>query len=147
MSKTLRVIGAWLLSGIVCYVFAALFSQLVVLVGLMQLGLKISIADNLFSLLHAVLNMVPYLIVILIGFAVAFGVAWGVKNLAKTLSEFAYPIAGAAAMGTALGLMYLQFGVFPILGAQETYGLILQILAGALGGFAFERIRPKQTVS
>ena len=143
----LRMIGAWLSSGIASYIVAALFSQLVVLVGLMQLGLNISISDNLFSLAHAVANMVPYLVVILIGFAIAFGVAWGVKQFAASLSGVAYPIAGAAAIGTALGLMYLAFGVFPILGAQETYGLILQILAGALGGLVFERLRPKHAAN
>ena len=147
MKKTLLVIGAWFSSGAVCYVFAALFSQLVVLNELRRLGLDISMSDNLFSLAHAVLNMVPYMIVILIGFAIAFGVASVVKQRAARLSKVAYPVAGAAAMGTALWIMNLRFGVFPILGAQETYGLILQISAGGLGGLAFERLRPKQLAS
>lgn len=134
---------AWLASGIGSYVLAALFSQFVVLMGLMNLGLEISLLDNVYSLTHAVLHMVPYLVVILLGFAMAFGVARVVKSLVPTLAIIAYPTAGAAAIGAALGLMYLRFGVFPILGAQETYGLIMQVVAGGLGGALFERLRPK----
>lgn len=144
MNRILGTLGAWFAGGVVCYVLAALTSQLVVLTGLMQLGLEISFLDNLRSLAHAVVHMVPYLIVILFGFIVAFCVAWGVKKMIPKLAAFAYPLAGAAAVGTALWLMYLRFGVFPILGAQETYGLILQIAAGAVGGLMFERLRPKQ---
>lgn len=143
----LKMIGAWCASGIVGYIFAALSSQIVVLVELMRLGLEIPLQDNIQSVLHAILNMRPFLIVFLIGFAIAFSAAWGVKKLLPALAIIAYPIAGAASIATALGLMHARFGVFPILGAQETYGLVLQIIAGAVGGAAFEILRPKQPLS
>ncbi|MEL7042973.1 MAG: hypothetical protein AAGL90_15745 [Pseudomonadota bacterium] len=142
-----RTLGAWLASGIGSYVLAALFSQFVVLMGLMGLGLEISLLDNVSSMTHAVLHMVPYLVVILLGFAIAFGVARGVKQIVPNLAIIAYPVAGAAAIGAALSLMYLRFGVFPILGAQETYGLLMQMAAGAVGGLIFERLRPKGMVA
>lgn len=140
----LRTIGAWFAGGLVGYIVAALASQAVVLIGLTQLGLNMSVGDAIGSMIHAVFNMPALLIVILLGYAIAFGVARQVKKFLPNLSQFAYPIAGAVAIGTALGLMHMQFGVFPILGAQETYGLILQLLAGAVGGAAFEVLRPKK---
>ena len=147
MKRIPRKLGAWLAAGIGSYVLAALFSQFVVLMGLMGLGLEISLLDSVSSLTHAVFNMVPYLVVILIGFVMAFGVARGVKKIIPRLAIIAYPVAGAAAIGAALGLMYLRFGVLPILGAQETYGLLMQIAAGAVGGIIFERLRPKGIVA
>ncbi|MEL6520010.1 MAG: hypothetical protein AAFQ66_03550 [Pseudomonadota bacterium] len=141
--EILKTLGAWFAGGLAAYILAALTSQMVVLVGLTQLGLEIPVGDWIGSMVHAVLHMVFYLIVILLGFAIAFLVARQIKKMLPSLAAYAYPIAGAFAIGTALGLMHLQFGVFPILGAQETYGLVLQILAGGLGGFVFERLRPK----
>lgn len=139
----LRLTGAWFGGGLVGYILAALTSQFVVLAGLAGLGLDISVSDWLGSLFHAVLNMPLYLIVILLGFAIAFPIARLAKRFLPSLSTIAYPTAGGVAIGTALGLMHAHFGVFPILGAQETYGLFLQILAGAVGGFVFEQLRPK----
>lgn len=139
----LKTIGAWFAGGLAAYILAALTSQGVVLAGLVQLGLDIPIGDWIGSMVHAVLNMVFYLIVILLGFAIAFAVARQIKKVLPSLAAYAYPIAGAVAIGTALGLMFLRFGVFPILGAQETYGLVLQILSGVVGGYVFERLRPK----
>lgn len=139
----LKTVGAWFGGGLVGYILAALASQAVVLIGLTQLGLSMSLGDALGSMIHAVFNMPALLIVILLGYAIAFGVARQIKKFLPNLSQIAYPIAGAVAIGTALGLMHMQFGVFPILGAQETYGLMLQLLAGAVGGAAFEVLRPK----
>lgn len=143
MMGFLKTLGAWLIGGIVAYILASLSSQFVVLRGLTQLDLSIPLADWAQSLTHAVLNMWAYLIVILIGFAIAFGIARLVKMVAPVPPSLAYPIAGAAAIGAALGLMYAQFGIFPIMGAQETYGLVLQLLAGAAGGVVFEALRHK----
>ncbi len=139
----LKTLGAWFAGGLAAYCFAALASQTVVLAGLVGLGLNIPLGDWVQSLTHAILNMPFYLAVILLGFALAFPVARQIKKLTPALRTIAYPTAGAMAIGTALGLMHLQFGVFPILGAQEFYGLILQILAGAVGGAVFEGLRPK----
>ncbi len=139
----LKTIGAWFGGGLAGYILAALTSQFVVLAGLAGLGLDIPVSDWLASLVHAVPNMPFYLIVILLGFAIALPVARLIKRFLPSLSAIAYPTAGAVAIGTALGLMHAQFGVFPILGAQETYGLFLQILSGAVGGFVFEKLRPK----
>lgn len=144
----LKTIGAWFAGGLAAYIVAALTSQFVVLLGLTELGLKVPLGDFLQSLGHAVLNMVFYLVVILLGFAIAFPVARQVKKIAPAILQAnAYPIAGAAAIGLALGLMYMQFGLFPILGAQETYGLLMQIASGAIGGFVFEMLRPKPLTS
>ncbi|MEO0549679.1 MAG: hypothetical protein AAFZ91_07145 [Pseudomonadota bacterium] len=146
--RFLRALGAWFAGGVAGYIAAALASQAVVLAGLAQLGLGISLADGAGSLSHAVLNMPFYLIVILLGFAIAFFIARQVKRVAPaSIHAIAYPLAGATAIAAALGLMHRQFGVFPILGAQETYGLILQIAAGAVGGFVFEALRPKAELS
>ena len=139
----LKTLGAWFAGGLAAYIVAALASQSVVLAGLAQLGLDMSFGDVAGSLIHAVLNMPALLIVILLGFAVAFGVAWVVKRFLPSLSAVAYPVAGATAIGVALWLMYLMFGIVPVLGAQVTYGLLLQLAAGAVGGFAFEALRPK----
>lgn len=134
---------AWLVASGIAYVAAAALSQLIVLNGLAELGAPVSAMVRLRSTLDAIIGTPLFLIVIGIGFALAFFVASLIKAALPVLAGIAYPVAGGAAMVAILELMRLQFEVYPILGAQEPLGYALQVLAGALGGVAFELTRPK----
>jgi hypothetical protein len=88
-----------------------------------------------------------YGVALAVALLVAFAVAALLKRVLKPLSAIAYPIAGAAA---ALGVLWLintylappgVGGAIP--GARSGFELALQALAGAIGGLAFELLRPR----
>lgn len=135
---------AWALASIVGYVCGSIFSTQFVLSGLSQFT-DITLQDRINSSMTDLVQMNMYLMVIAIGFAIAFFVASLVKAVLPFLSAIAYPVAGAAAIWLALTLMFMQFDVVPIIGAQSTMGFIFQLLAGAIGGLTFEFFRPKGT--
>lgn len=141
-----EIIAAWIGATVIAYVLCAVFSQSIVLRGLMELGLEIPLMDRLGSVAHAVVNMNALAVVIGLGFVVAFYIASIFKAALPALRPLAYPLAGAATVATALYAMKAMFGMFPILGAQETLGFWLQIAAGAMGGIAFEVMRPNGVI-
>ncbi|MEM7570484.1 MAG: hypothetical protein AAF337_11880 [Pseudomonadota bacterium] len=139
----IKAVIAWAVSSLVGYVLFAASSQTVVLNGLTAIGAPMPLGTRLASTAHAVLNMPALGAVIFIGFAVAFLVAKGIKTLIKPLAPIAYPVAGGAAVATALEIMWQQYEVYPVLGAQTTYGYVLAVLSGVIGGFVFARLVAK----
>jgi hypothetical protein len=86
--------------------------------------------------------------VLAIALFVGFLVAAVLKRILTPLSPIAYPLAGAAAVLAALVIIGAVMapgvgGAIP--GARSPLELGLQALAGALGGLAFEFLRPRRT--
>lgn len=82
-----------------------------------------------------------YAIFIFLALAIAFSVASGVFKLAGFGRTIVYSVAGAAAMFVMLWAMeQVFFGVPIVAGARDGMGLILQMLAGGIGGFIFARM-------
>ena len=141
--RLMGVLFAWLLAAAAAYVVGAAASSHLVLEGLVSIGREVGFGDRLGMIAHDLGAMLAYLAVILIGFAIAFFVADLVKSLVPALAGIAYPTAGAVAVVTALEIMRLNYGIVPLLGAQDTLGYWLQIGAGVVGGIVFELLRPK----
>lgn len=76
------------------------------------------------------------LVALLLGFLAA---AWLVR-IAPRLAPIAWPLAGWAALGTALWLMQLATGITPLAGARTPLGFLAISLAGAAGGWVFGRL-------
>ncbi|MGV6801108.1 MAG: hypothetical protein ACWA5L_04220 [bacterium] len=133
-------IYAWILASVSAYLLASFFSTEFVLAGL---GVKVSLMDNITSVMRDIVGLYAYLLVMALGFALAFFVASIVKAFLPFLSVIAYPVAGAAAILTILQIMQAQFDVIPISGALSQAGLVAQLMAGAMGGVVFEWMRPK----
>lgn len=103
-------------------------------------GVPVGFGERLNMTAFDISNMTLYAIIIAVGFLIAFLIAAVLKRFLPSLAGVAYPIAGAAAIGVALGLMYMNFQTVPISGARGTFGFIAQMLAGALGGWVFGKI-------
>lgn len=140
MSKNsiLNPLIAMVLGGCVTYGVGTVLSTQFVLAGL---GGGVGIADRLSMTMFDLANMFAYLVIILIGFAIAFPIATFLKPRLPRLAPYAYPLAGAAAVLMALGLMYRVYETIPISGARGVLGLAAQGLAGAIGGWAYAKIR------
>lgn len=135
--RIVRWIGALLVAALSTYVVAVIANSQFVMGAY---DVPISFAERLNMTAFDVSNMWPYFIIILVALLLGFLIATLVKRMASGLSRYAFPIAGAAAIGATLGLMYLQFQTIPISGARSALGFASQVLAGGLGGWIFARI-------
>lgn len=109
-------------------------------------GVPVAWGDRLNMTLFDISSMLPYFVIIAVSFLIAFLIAALLKRFLPRLANIAYPIAGAAAIGAALGLMYLTFQTIPISGARSTFGFLAQMAAGALGGWVFGKIAQKKAL-
>jgi len=75
---------------------------------------------------------------ILLAFITAFLAAWSIYKIAGFGRVIIYSFAGAIAMFVMLWAMEQVFFGVPIVGgARDGFGLLLQVLAGGIGGFIF----------
>ncbi len=107
-------------------------------------GVPVAWGDRLNMTMFDISSMLPYFVIIAVSFLIAFLIAALLKRFLPRLADVAYPIAGAAAIGVALGLMYVTFQTVPISGARTLAGFIAQMVAGALGGWIFGKITRKK---
>lgn len=142
--RFVRWIGALLIAAFSTYVIGVIANSQFVMNAH---GVPISFGERVNMTAFDVSNMWLYFFVILIALLLGFLIAMAVKRLVPALSRFAFPIAGAAAIGATLGLMYLQFQTVPISGARSGLGFTAQVLAGGIGGWIFTRISQGQSTS
>lgn len=141
MTFIIRTVSGFIAAAMTTYVVGtALNSQFVIAAH----TVPVSLGDRWNMTAFDVSHMTLYFVVIVFGFAIAFAIAAILKRFLPGLAGIAYPIAGAAAIGAALGLMYLNFQTVPISGARSMLGFAAQMLAGGFGGWVFGRfmLRP-----
>ena len=103
-------------------------------------GVPIAFGDRLNMTAFDVSNMWLYLVIIAVALLLGFLIAMLVKRFVPSLSSIAFPVAGAAAIGATLGLMYVMFQTVPISGARSAAGFVSQVVAGGIGGWVFARL-------
>ena len=142
--KFVRWIVALLVAALSTYVIGVIANSQFVMNAH---GVPISLAERVNMTAFDVSNMWLYFVVILIALLLGFLIAMALKRLLPGLSRYAFPIAGALAIGATLGLMYLQFQTVPISGARSGLGFASQVLAGGIGGWVFARIIQRQNIA
>ncbi|MEM8987130.1 MAG: hypothetical protein AAGC95_10435 [Pseudomonadota bacterium] len=143
-SSGMRTVLSYLLGVAVAYIAASAASTHFVLNGLAEIGAPSSLSVRFETTLRDIAGLTAYAGVIAIGFLVAFPVGALIRRVLSAPRWVAYPLAGAAAIFAALGLMALQFGMTPIGGANSAAGFAAQCFAGALGGLVFALSVPKR---
>ena len=145
----MRILKAFLLvfpAALAAYAIGSVASsQFVIAAHEAVFDIEVTGAERLSMTLFDVANMWLYFAIIAIGFLIAFPIAAGLKRLLPGLAGIAYPLAGAAAIGTALGLMLTLLGIVPISGARSTLGFAAQMLAGGVGGYVFALTATRRT--
>ena len=135
--RFVRWVGALIVAAMGTYVLAVVANAQFVMNAH---GVPITIGERLNMTAFDVSNMWLYLVIILVALLLGFLIAMAVKRALPGLSRFAFPVAGAAAIGVTLGLMYIQFQTVPISGARSTLGFLSQVVAGGIGGWIFAKI-------
>lgn len=137
MARIVRTILGFIAGVITAYIVGtAINAQFVIGAH----GVPVGLGERLNMTAFDISNMTLYAIIIAVGFLIAFLIAAILKRFLPSLALVAYPIAGAAAIGVALGLMYMNFQTVPISGARGLFGFIAQMVCGALGGWVFGKV-------
>ncbi|MFN2100116.1 hypothetical protein [Altererythrobacter sp. MF3-039] len=137
MARFARWIAALLIAALGTYVVGVVVNSQFVMNAH---NVPISFGDRLNMTAFDVSNMWPYLVIIAVALLLGFLIATLVKRFLPGLSRFAFPVAGAAAIGATLGLMFIMFQTVPISGARSAMGFLSQVLAGGVGGWIFAKL-------
>jgi len=136
----MRIVLAFVVAVLGCYLAAATFSSLHVLGQLSAMNIDVSFGQSLGMIGHDWLGLTGiFLPVSVIGLGVAFLIARQLLRLPplQTLTTFAYVSAGAVALVAIHLILTLVFDIHPIAASRTTGGLALQGLAGAFGGWLY----------
>jgi len=137
----MRPVVAFLLSWLLTYALCAVATTQAVLAGLAGIGFPATLGQRLQMTVADLLGLAPLFgsaigVALLVGLLIAFVVS----RLLGGLRLLAYVTAGAVAV-VALHLTLLQiFDVPLIIATRDAFGMTVQALAGAAGGYLFARI-------
>ncbi len=136
-----KIIGAYVAAAVVTVVLASAFFTQRVIAEQTAIGIEYTAAQQSETYLMNLAGLAPsYGLMLAIALLIGFAVAFGVKQILRPLAPVAYPVAGAAAVVTAIFLIetvMAKGGAGAIGGARDALGLSLQGLAGAVGGAVF----------
>ena len=134
----------------VCTALAAFISSQRVLNQLPDPLGQIGLSERVFTAFYDVQHFGSlYGLFILIAFLIAFLAGGLIFRFAKFGRPIVYMVAGAVAMMVMLiAMKQAFFGVDIVAGARDGFGLALQMLAGAVGGYVFARLtKPRSLMS
>ena len=129
-------------STIITAISASVISSQRVINALNDIGGQIGIGDRMSMTFYDIAHFAPlYGLFILFGFLIAMLTAKIVSDHFPEKRNIVFICAGATSMLVMLLLMQMVFFGVPIVaGARDGFGLFLQCLCGALGGYIFYRL-------
>lgn len=141
MASFLKNVGAFVAAVLVTYALAAIFATSSVMSRLADMGVSVSFADRLATHGEDLVGMFA-LFAPLLGIALLLGflVAGIIVRWQPTWRSFGYPLAGFAAVVVMHLLLKAALDITPVAAARTAGGVLMQGVAGALGGWAFYRL-------
>ena len=140
-----RNIFAYVISAALTVVLAAGFYTQQVLARQAEIGVEYSSSQTINTYLQNLSGLAPsYGLILSIALAIGFVVATFIKRIVTPLAKVAYPVAGGAAVFTALWLIenvVAGGGVGAMGGARGIVGVALQVFSGVCGGVAYSLLR------
>jgi hypothetical protein len=137
-----RVLVAYVIAVLVTYLLGAMAATQSVLASLEGMGVAVSLGERLSTTGRDLLGMFPtYGLIIAVAMAIALPVATGVARFLPGWRAFGLVVAGVLAMTVPHLLMRELLEISPVASTRTIVGLLVQGLAGGLGGYAFYRLR------
>lgn len=128
----------------ITYVVAVFFVSQFNANNIAALGVDVSFTDRANAVIHDLVGMLDlYLPIIAVGFLVAFLFTRFVLLRFVKAPAILYPLAGFVALATVHLTLKAVFGMTPVAPTATLIGLLVQCLAGAVGGFVFFKLAPK----
>ena len=142
MNGIIKRIGGWLAASLTTVILGVGFQTQNVVARLTDIGADVGLSERLSMTGYDIFHLGSiYILFVGIAFAVAFLAGGLLFRIAKFGRPMIYMVAGATALLVMLLLMKeVFFGTHVIAGARDAFGLGLQMLAGALGGFVFAQV-------
>jgi len=139
MDGIIKRIGGWVAAALTTVILGITFQTQNVLARLENIGADVSFGERLSMTLYDIQHLGSlYMIFISIALAIAFCLGGLVYRFAKFGRQIVYVVSGGVAILVMLFAMKAQFfDVHIIAGARDAFGLVLQVLAGAIGGLVF----------
>ncbi len=134
-------LGAWLSTVVVTYIIANVFATQSVMASLREMGVEVPLSLQLSTTLQDLIGM-GSMFLPLVAFAIllAFIVATIITHWLRPWRKPLFILAGAVGMLTLHLALEAALGMTPIATARTLTGLLLQGLAGAVGGWMFVTI-------
>ena len=140
--NVLKRIGSWLAAVIIAVILGVTLQTQNIIARLGNLGADIGLSERLSMTVYDIIHLGSlYGIFIAIALGVAFLASGFLFRFTKFGRSIIYPIAGGLAILVMLLLMKRAFfDVHIIAGARDSFGIALQILSGAIGGWIFAQL-------
>jgi len=138
MTLWLRRLGALLAATLATLVSASLAHSHFVQRELLALGIEIPWTARIGAVLRDLFGLAPaFGGIIFLALLIGFSIAGLLRRRWSVPATIAYPLAGWAALATALFVMKLIFTFSPLAGARTPFGFLAMSFAGAIGGLVF----------
>ncbi len=138
---------AFAAAAVTTFVLASVFYTQQVLAKQAAIGARYTAGQQVETYIDNLIGLAPaYGLVLTIALLIGFLVAAIVKRVLVPLAPVAYPIAGAAAVSTAIWAienLVAGGGVGALGGARDAVGIAFQCFAGFAGGVVFAVARPR----
>lgn len=135
----------WLLAVVVAYLLASITATQSVVSSLFEMGVTVGFSERLGMTIKDIAGMAGlFLPMIAAAFLAAFLVAAMLCRWWPQWRTPIYIVAGAAGLVTIHLTLNLAFGITPIAIGRTAGGLLIQGLAGAVGGFIFLSLTQKK---
>ena len=144
MKKFLEKLGAFVAAVLATGVLASIFSTQFVIAALAEVGIEIPFGTRLNMTVTDLPVIQLFGILAIIAFLVAFLVAALCTRFLPGSRQFWFTFGGAVSIVAGLVLLQNLAGNMPMGGARSTLGLLFQGLAGAAGGWLFQRLTQPQ---
>jgi hypothetical protein len=142
--KFLRLLLAWLVAAVVTAALGSIIQTQFNLAAIAALGAPIPVGARLHTTLQDLAGFAPMFgLVGAAGFVPGFMVAALLSWRRPQWRAVLYPLAGAAALVTAVLLMNALLPVTPIGATRSAWGIAALGLAGLAGGAAFAALAPR----
>jgi hypothetical protein len=146
MDGIFKRIGGWLAAVLTTVVLGVFFQTQNVLARLGDIGAEVGLIERVSMTLYDLRYLGSlYIIFVSMALAIAFLVGGLLFRVTKFGRAIIYSVAGAVGLLTMLfGMKEAFFDVHLIAGARDAFGISLQMLAGAIGGFVFSKVSRSQ---
>lgn len=143
MTRFLHYTAAWMAAVLGSSILSSVFSSHFVLSELRSIDIPISLSTQLKMTITDLAILQTLGIAIGVAFLVAFLIAGLGHRYAGGNERLWFMAAGASAVIALLLLMSWQLQLMPIAGARSNLGLIMQGVAGLIGGWLFWHLKPR----
>lgn len=131
-------LGIYLAAVFVTYLLASIIATQSVVSSLAGMGITVGLSDRLMMTLHDIVGMAGmFLPMVAFALLIAFLVTALICRWVKQWRLPLYVLAGAVAVVSIHVALNLAFELTPVAVARTNGGLLLQALAGAVGGFTY----------